>query len=82
MRDPSPILEYARHIYDVIIIDTNGVYSEWNLTAARMANELLLVTTNGLPALASGTQISLDITSVPGAANTLPGRDLTVTIRL
>ena len=51
MRDPSPILEYARHIYDVIIVDTNGVYGEWNLTAARMASELLLVTTNELPAL-------------------------------
>jgi Flp pilus assembly CpaE family ATPase len=51
LRDPSPILEYARHIYDVIVIDTNGVYGEWNLTAARMATELLLVTTNELPAL-------------------------------
>src|SRR5579863_5048246 len=51
LRDPSPILEYARHIYDVIIIDTNGVYGDWNLTAARMASELLLVTTNELPAL-------------------------------
>jgi pilus assembly protein CpaE len=51
MRDPSPILEYARHIYDVIIVDTNGVYGEWNLIAARMAGELLLVTTNELPAL-------------------------------
>jgi hypothetical protein len=36
----------------------------------------------GLPPLASGNQVSLDIVSVPGAANTLPGRDLTVTIRL
>jgi pilus assembly protein CpaE len=51
LRDCSPILEYARHIYDVIVIDTNGVYGEWNLTAARMASELLLVTTNELPAL-------------------------------
>jgi len=51
LRDPSPILEYARHIYDVIVIDTNSVYGEWNLTAARMASELLLVTTNELPAL-------------------------------
>jgi pilus assembly protein CpaE len=51
LRDPSPILEYARHIYDVIVIDTNGAYSEWNLSAARMASEVLLVTTNELPAL-------------------------------
>src|SRR6202163_2060082 len=51
LRDPSPILEYARHAYDVVILDTNGVYGEWNLNQARMANELLLVTTNELPAL-------------------------------
>lgn len=51
LRDPSPVLEYARHFYDVIVVDTSGVYSEWNLNVARIANELLLVTTNELPAL-------------------------------
>src|SRR6185503_1644012 len=35
----------------------------------------------GMAALAASAQIHLDVTSVPGAANTLPGRDLTVTIR-
>ena len=51
LRDPSPILEYARHDYDVVVIDAGGVYGEWNLNTARLANELLLVTTNELPAL-------------------------------
>ncbi len=51
MRDPAPILEYARHAYDAVVVDTGGVYGEWNLNAARIANELLLVTTNELPAL-------------------------------
>lgn len=51
LHDPSPILEYARHAYDVIVIDTGGVYGDWNLNTARLANELLLVTTNELPAL-------------------------------
>jgi len=27
----SPLIEYARHVYDVIIIDTGGVYGNWNL---------------------------------------------------
>jgi len=36
----------------------------------------------GLPPLTAGAQINLDILSVPGAADTLPGSDLTVTIRL
>lgn len=51
LRDPSPILEYARHAYDVVVLDTSGVYGEWNLNVARQASELLLVTTNELPAL-------------------------------
>ena len=36
----------------------------------------------GLPAFAADSQINLDVQSVPTAANSLPGRDLTVTIRL
>ena len=35
LRDPTPILEYARHAYDVVILDTSGVYGEWNLNVAR-----------------------------------------------
>jgi pilus assembly protein CpaE len=51
LMDPGPILEYARQAYDMVILDTNGVYGDWNLNTARFANELLLVTTNELPAL-------------------------------
>ena len=51
LRDPTPILDYARHAYDVVIVDTGGVYGDWNLNAARAATELLLITTNELPAL-------------------------------
>ena len=49
--DASPILNFARNMYDVIVVDTGNVYGEWNLSQARMASELLLVTTNELPAL-------------------------------
>jgi len=51
LTDPSPVLEYARHAYDVVILDTGSVYGNWNLNTARLSNELLLVTTNELPAL-------------------------------
>ena len=51
LRDPTPVIEYARHSYDVVVIDAGGVYGEWNLNQARLANEILLVTTNELPAL-------------------------------
>jgi len=36
----------------------------------------------GLPPLAGAAQLSLDVLSVPSGTNTLPGRDLTVTVRL
>ncbi|MEP7353844.1 MAG: AAA family ATPase [Acidobacteriota bacterium] len=49
--DPSPILNYARQNYDVVILDSGSVYGDWNLYAARAANDLLLVTTNELPSL-------------------------------
>ena len=35
LRDPSPIIEYARHAYDVVVIDAGGVYGDWNLNQAR-----------------------------------------------
>src|SRR5262249_2653651 len=49
--DATPIIDFARHEYDVVVIDTGSVYGPWNLSQARLATELLLVTTNELPAL-------------------------------
>lgn len=51
--DASPIMNYARHAYDVVIMDTGSVYGDWNLSQARAATDVLLVTTNELPALQS-----------------------------
>ncbi len=36
----------------------------------------------GLPPLAADARLYLDVTSVPGAPNTLPGQDLTLSVRL
>src|SRR5262249_40417617 len=36
----------------------------------------------GLPPLTAQAQLNLDITSVPTASDAMPGRDLTVTVRL
>jgi pilus assembly protein CpaE len=51
MQEPSVILEFARQLYETIIVDTAGLFGEWGLSLARIADELLLVTTNELPAL-------------------------------
>jgi pilus assembly protein CpaE len=49
--DPSPVLEYARQVYDIVVVDCGGVYGEWNLNIARAVNDVVLVATNELPAL-------------------------------
>lgn len=51
LTDPSPVLEYARQAYDIVVVDCGGAYGEWNLNIARNVGELLLVATNELPAL-------------------------------
>ena len=51
LADATPVIEYARYHYDVAILDTNNVYGRWNLSQAQAADEVLLVTTNELPAL-------------------------------
>lgn len=51
LRDASPILTFARQCYDTITLDTNGVYGDWSLALARQCDEVLLITTNELPAL-------------------------------
>ena len=51
LRDVTPIINYAREHYDIIILDAGSVYGPWNLSQAHHADEILLVTTNELPAL-------------------------------
>jgi len=51
LADASPVIDYARYNYDVVILDTGGVYGRWNVSMAQSADEVLLITTNELPAL-------------------------------
>jgi pilus assembly protein CpaE len=51
LKDASSIIEYARGTYDIVVLDTGGVYGEWNLSQAQLADEILLVTTNELTSL-------------------------------
>jgi pilus assembly protein CpaE len=56
-QDPTAVLEFARQLYDVIIVDCSGVFGEWGLALAKLADELLLVTTNELPALQASQRV-------------------------
>ena len=51
LQDASPILDYARTAYDVIVMDAGSAYGAWNISQAALADEVLLITTNELPAL-------------------------------
>lgn len=58
LADATPIIEYARYNYDVVIADTAAPYGDWNLSLARLSDEILLVTTNELGSL-QGAQRAL-----------------------
>lgn len=49
--NPAALLDFMRSIYEVVILDSGGPYGNWNLSLARLCDELLLVTTNELPSL-------------------------------
>jgi len=57
LQDPAPVLEFARQLYDIIIVDCAGLLGDWGLPLARVATDLLLVTTNELPALQSTQRV-------------------------
>jgi pilus assembly protein CpaE len=50
-KDPTVLIDYARVAYEFSVFDTGTPYGNWSLTLARACDELLLVTTNELPAL-------------------------------
>jgi pilus assembly protein CpaE len=49
--DATIIVEYGRRLYDAIIVDTSGPFTQFSLSAARLADTVIIVTTNELPAL-------------------------------
>ena len=49
--EAAAMIEYSRENYGAVILDTAGVYGDWAVEVARLCDELLLVTTNELPAL-------------------------------
>ncbi len=49
--DITAMVSYWRHFYEFAILDIPGPHSEWGLSLARLCDELLLVTTNEIPAV-------------------------------
>jgi pilus assembly protein CpaE len=51
VHQPRMLTDYARMNYDLIVADCGAVYGAWAADLARQSDEILLVTTNELPAL-------------------------------
>ena len=49
--DAAAMIEYSRENYGAVILDTGGPYGDWSGELAKLCDELILVTTNELPAL-------------------------------
>lgn len=59
LQDATSIVQFAQALYDVCVVDVGDACSDWSLSVARTADEILLVTTNELPAL-QATQRALN----------------------
>ena len=55
--DPAPLFDFARQAYDIITVDAPGPHGRWAQSLASLADELLLVTTNELPALRAAQRV-------------------------
>jgi pilus assembly protein CpaE len=49
--DPTSVLRFCRQMYDNITLDMSSAFGKWNLELAAEADDLIVVTTNELPAL-------------------------------
>jgi pilus assembly protein CpaE len=59
LMDASGIIDYARWNYERAVVDIANPYGPWNLSVMKHADEVLLVSTNELPAL-QATQRALN----------------------
>ena len=55
--DPSSLFDFARQSYDIITVDAPGPHGNWAHSLANLADELLLITTNELPALRAAQRV-------------------------
>jgi pilus assembly protein CpaE len=53
----ATLLEFCRHQYELIVADTGTAHGGWALGLAKLADEILLVTTNELTALRAAQRV-------------------------
>jgi Flp pilus assembly CpaE family ATPase len=55
--NPAELVDFMRSIYEVILLDAGETFGPWNIALARLCDELVLVTTNELPALHASQRV-------------------------
>jgi pilus assembly protein CpaE len=55
--DPGPIIDFCRRAYETVTIDIGNPYSRWAGSLAALSDEVLLITTNELPALRAAQRV-------------------------
>ncbi len=68
--DPTSVLRFCRQVYDNITLDMGAAYGKWNLDLAAEADDLVVVTTNELPALRAAQRVLVYLES----QNVLPDK--------
>jgi pilus assembly protein CpaE len=69
--DPAVLIRSARQAYELVVIDTGGAHGDWNSALARLASDLLLVTTGDGPAL-HATRRALEALEIHGVNRSKP----------
>ena len=57
LKNASQLIQVSRTQYETIVVDAGSPYGDWYLSIARLADEIILVSTNELPALQSAQRI-------------------------
>lgn len=55
--NPAALIDFMRSVYEVVLADAGGTFGAWNLGLARLCDELVLVTSNELPALHAAQRV-------------------------
>lgn len=63
IRDPAPLLEFARQHYAQIVADLGSVYGDWNVNTLAAADEIILVATSDHAALRSAERALRHLTA-------------------
>jgi pilus assembly protein CpaE len=51
--NPGDVIDFCRSAYDYVILDLNNPFTRWSLSVVTQSDQVLMVTTNELPALRS-----------------------------